>query len=64
MELFAIYRGIKKIDRYKFDSFRRQMKAQPNKKRKTLPDRPGWLEPKKLVYTATRKIINQTIAKQ
>ena len=49
-----------KIDRYKFNSFRRQT----NLLDKTLPDKLGWLEPQKLVYTAGRKILNQAILKQ
>ena len=36
-----IYRGFKKMERKKSNSFRRQAEAQSNKKRKTLPDKPG-----------------------
>ena len=43
------------MDRQKSDSFRRQTKAQSNKKRNTLANKVGWLEFKNFVYTAEKK---------
>ena len=52
------------MDRQKSDSFRRQTKAQSNKKRNTLANKVGWLEFKNLFILLKRKIISEVIVKQ